>query len=127
MKNLTRDEILKADDIKTEKVEVPEWGGDVFIRTMSGAERDDFEASLIVGKKTNLSNIRAKLCALVIVNDKDKRLFAEKDIFALGCKSAKALDRVFTAAQKLNGITSEEIEELVKNSGIDQKEDSTSD
>jgi len=127
MKNLTREEILEADDIKTEKVEVPEWGGDVFIRTMSGAERDDFEASLIKGKKTNLSNIRAKLCALVIIDDKDKRLFAEKDVFVLGRKSAKALDRVFVAAQKLNGISSEDVEDMVKNSGIGQNEDSTSD
>lgn len=127
MKNLTRDEILKADDIKTEKVEVPEWGGDVFIRTMSGAERDDFESSLIRGKKTNLSNIRAKLCALVIIDDKGKKLFAEKDVFALGRKSAKALDRVFVAAQKLNGISVEDVEDMVKNSGIGQNEDSTSD
>lgn len=127
MKNLTRDEILKADDFKTEKVEVPEWGGQVFILTISGAERDDFEASLIKGKKTNLSNVRAKFCALTICDDKNKRLFSDKDVFALGRKSAKALDRVFTAAQKLNGITSEEIEELVKNSGIDQSEDSTLD
>ena len=120
MKNLTRDDILNADDIKTEKVEVPEWGGDVFIRTMSGAERDDFEGSLIRGKKTNLANIRAKLCALVAVDADRKRLFSEKDISALGRKSAKALDRVFSAAQKLNGISSEDVEDMVKNSGIDQ-------
>ena len=32
---LTRDEILAADDIKTEDVEVPEWGGDVRVSVMS--------------------------------------------------------------------------------------------
>lgn len=127
VESLTRDEILKADDIKTEKVEVPEWGGDVFIRTMSGAERDDFEGSLIRGKKTNLANIRAKLCALVVVDAEGKKLFSEKDVSALGRKSAKALDRVFTATQKLNGISPEDVEDMVKNSGIGQSEGSTSD
>jgi len=127
MKNLTRDDILNADDIKTEKVEVPEWGGDVFIRTMSAKEGDDFGASLIEGKKTNLSNVRAKFCALVIVDDKGKTLFSEKDVRALGKKSSRALERIFTAAQKLNGMTPEDVEDMVKNSGVGQSEDSVSD
>jgi hypothetical protein len=32
---LKREQILKANDIKTIEVEVPEWGGTVRLRTMS--------------------------------------------------------------------------------------------
>ena len=41
---LTRDLILKADDIQTREVEVPEWGGTVLIRALTGTERDAYEA-----------------------------------------------------------------------------------
>ena len=37
---LSRDSILKASDIKTETVPVPEWGGDVNLRGHSGEELD---------------------------------------------------------------------------------------
>ena len=47
MTYLSRDTILQREDIKTEDVEVPEWGGTVRVRGMSGVERDAFEASLI--------------------------------------------------------------------------------
>jgi hypothetical protein len=44
-------------------VSVPEWGGEVVVRALTGAERDAFEQSTIEqrGKsvKTNLANIRA--------------------------------------------------------------------
>ena len=38
-----RDRILSADDRKKEAVFVPQWGLSVFVRTLTGAERDDWE------------------------------------------------------------------------------------
>ncbi len=116
---LSRDEILKADDIKQKIVKVPEWGGEVRIKMMSGTERDAFEASIYNSeeKETDLTNIRAKLCVAVLVDDKGKLLFSFADIVALGAKSAKALDRVYDKATSLNKITAADQEELVKNSG----------
>ena len=40
---LSKEQILQADDLKTETVEVPEWGGDVLLRELRGRERDAFE------------------------------------------------------------------------------------
>ena len=45
----------------------------------------------------------------------------------MGKKGAKALDRVFSVAQKINGISDGDVEELAKNSGIAQSGDSTLD
>lgn len=116
---LSKEQILAADDKKTEIVSVPEWGGHVAVGTMSGTERDAFEQSVVEmrGKDTvtNMTNIRAKLCARCIVDDAGKRVFADGDIAALGHKSSAALDRVFAVAQKLNGLTADEVEQLAKN------------
>jgi len=124
---LNRNQILQVDDLKKELINVPEWNGQIYIRTLTGSERDAFEQSIIADKgKTNLANIRARLCALAICDEKGKRLFEDKDIVTLGSKSAVALDCVFSAVQKLNGIGEEEIEELAKNSKNTQTDDSTS-
>lgn len=113
---LSRDQILKAEDTQTETVSVPEWGGEVIVRTMTGHARDRFE-SQIVGKNggTDMNNIRAKLAAATIVDDKGELLFSENDVAKLGKKSAAALDRVFVAAQRLNRISDSDVEELAKN------------
>jgi hypothetical protein len=52
---LTKEQILSADDIKTETVLVPEWGGDVIVRGLSGVERDAYEMAVYRpdGKLTN--------------------------------------------------------------------------
>ena len=118
---LSRDQILGANDLKTEQVPVPEWGGDVLVGTMTGTARDAYEQSIIEvdsqGKaKQNLQNIRAKLLAAVLVDENGNRLFSEKDINALGKKSSAALDRVFTVAQRINSVSDEDIEDLAKNS-----------
>ena len=43
---LTRDQIIEKDDVQIEEVPVPEWGGTVLIRGMSGLQREQFEASI---------------------------------------------------------------------------------
>tara|TARA_A100000171_G_C2140369_1_gene154927 strand:- start:1042 stop:1392 length:351 start_codon:yes stop_codon:yes gene_type:complete len=113
---LTKEQILDADDRKTDIVEVPEWGGEVCIATMSGFARDRFEAS-IVGKSggMNMQNIRAKLVAATVVDEEGALLFSEAEVNKLGQKSCAALDRVFSASQKLNAIADNDIEELAKN------------
>jgi hypothetical protein len=107
---LTREQILQCDDLPREIVKVPEWGGEVQVRTMTGTDRDAFEASLI-GKEGRLENVRARLVSLAVCDESGDRLFGDADIAALGAKSAKALDRVFAVAQRLNGIGAEQVEQ----------------
>lgn len=125
------DLILGADDLKTATVKA--WGLDLTIRTLTGTERDAFEESMVqVAKdgttKQNMKNVRARLVALTVIDPNDGNLpvFTEADIPALGKKSALELDRVFAAAQKLNGFTQSDIEELAEGFGSDPSESSTS-
>lgn len=126
-KILTKDQILQANDIRTEEVDVPEWGGKVIVRTMSGAERDQLEASVITKPgERNLENLRAKIVALSVVDENGNRLFSLENVRELTKKSARALDRVFAVAQRLSGFRPKDVEELTKNSGPGQSEGSTS-
>ena len=125
---LTRDDILRANDLPREEVPVPEWGGSVLVRTISGTERDAFEEAIMGrGRKIDPTNIRAKLCALCICDTENKRLFSDGDVAALGAKSASALDRVFETASKLNRIGAREVETLAKNSSSEESGNSISD
>ena len=113
---LSREAILNSDDLPRELVHVPEWGGDVYVSTLNGTQRDAFEQS-ITGKKNkmNLDNVRARFAVLTICDESGMRLFNSSDAEQLGKKSAAALDRVFAVAQRLNGFSDADSEELAKN------------
>jgi hypothetical protein len=118
MKILTKDQKLAAEDLKKEPVEVPEWGGAVIVSTMTGAARDAFEYEVygMKGEDKNIENIRAKIVAAAVVDENGDPMFkGSADVVALGRKSVKALDRVFTVAKRLNGIGAKDMEELEKN------------
>jgi hypothetical protein len=117
---LTKDQILEVSDLKTETVAVPEWGGDVAVRSMTGADRDAFETAMITvgadGTRTpDMKNIRAKLVALTLVDGAGNRLFETSDIERLALKSAAALERIFDVAQRLNGMGAAAQADAVKN------------
>jgi hypothetical protein len=128
---LSKSEIFAADDKVFEEVPVPEWGGEVRIKTLTGTERDKFEADSLQSKgkskEANLENFRARFLALCVVDEAGKPLFTSRsDIAMLGAKSVAALDRVFTAAQKLNAMSESDVEELTENFDEEPSESSTS-
>ncbi len=43
MSMLTKDDILEINDIKIENVSVPEWGGEICVKSMTSIQRDKFE------------------------------------------------------------------------------------
>jgi len=125
MRVLSRSDILGAADLPREFVRTPEWaGGDpeagVYVRTITGAERDEFEQGTLERRgrniEVNLANIRAKLVAVCAADETGKQIFTEEDVAALGRKSAAPLDRLFSAAQRLSGFNQADIDELAKNS-----------
>lgn len=115
-----REQILNAEDRELEPIDLPKWGSpEVFVRVMSGTERDDFEASMIQqrGKNVtqNLTNIRAKLAVRCLVDKEGKRVFSDDDAVELGKKSCSMLQLVFEKARDLNKLSNEDVEELAKN------------
>lgn len=129
---LSKQDIFDAQDHEFKVVPVPEWGGDVRIRSLSGSERDKYESSLArMDKKGNMVpdmvNARARLVALTAVDGDGNRVFTDNDVLKLGTKSSKALDRLFEASSELSGISEQDMEKMVEGFDSDQSESSTSD
>lgn len=113
---LTREQILAAQDLKTEDVAVPEWGGTVRVRMMTGAERDALGAALIgPDKKPDMREYRLRLVAACVVGEDGVALFGPDEIAMLGRKSGVALDRVYRIAERLNDVSAEAVEAAEKN------------
>lgn len=128
---LSRDAILASDHRPTETVPVPEWGGDVIVRGLSGAERDAYEAGIMSirpdGKQhVNLRNLRARLVVMSCVDESGNRVFREDDAGAVGDLSAVALDRVFAVARRLSGLSEDDVQAMAEGFEPAPSEDSTS-
>ena len=117
---LTRDAILAADDLTVEAVEIPEWGGVVYVRTFQGKARDNFERVCTdkrreLGQAFNNEGLRTLLAILTICDEAGNLLFTEEDAEALNAKSAAAVDRIADVAVRLNRIGPAEVEALMGN------------
>jgi len=119
---LSADDILNAEDLKPEPVDVPEWGGTVLVRGMTGTERDQFEAAMLkdnmsgVSKDKAMDNYRARLAAATIVDENGARLFrGDAVVKRLGAKNAQALTRVVEVSSRLSGLSDDDVKELTGN------------
>jgi len=128
-KSRLREAILSADDLPRESVECPEWGETLLVRTLTGAERDTFENSVVQasrGKGIDLRGLKVKLVQLTLVTEDGEQLFESGDQLLLNGKSSRVIDRIFQVAQRLNGLSAEDADEMVGNSGSDQNASSGS-
>lgn len=114
-KILSRADILAADDIKKIKISVPEWGGEVLVRTMTGDERDQFEDFCNAKGGKSIAGVMALLLSMTIADESGHRLFSVDDVGALGKKSAAAISRLYMKSRKLNALTQKDIEDLAGN------------
>lgn len=113
---LTRDAILGTDDATMEAVYVPEWGGTVYVRSITAGERDELDAMILQRalekKPTRAHAITAVFCCC----DADgNNLFTEADIERLSAKRGKAMNRIFAVAERLNLLSGRDLRESEKN------------
>jgi len=117
---LDRSSILEAKDIKTEPLTVPEWGGKVFVKGLSGNERDAWEQRIVEARKGNTGKydirlLKARFVIACCVDADGKQIFNEGDVEALNLKSAKAIQVVYDVGQRLSGLSDEEAALLAGN------------
>ena len=108
-KYLGRDDILKAIDEKFLDVEVPEWGGTVRVRSLTGLQRSQL---LKASQDESIEDWIERLCAACICDENGNPVFKQEDVKELKKKNSAALNRVFNAADELNGISSKAIDDL---------------
>jgi hypothetical protein len=116
MTQLTRENFLNPSAAPVEPVQIPELGGTVNVRGLTAAERDEFEATMILEKgetkADKFRNLRARLVAKCIIDETGARMFTDDDVPALGANQARAIQRAFEVAQRLSGLSAVDVKEL---------------
>ena len=106
MTTLNRDAILAADDYFREYVDMPEWGGGVYVRALSAAAglgmANRPEADEMDQATANIGWLLVK----TVVDENGQPIFTNDDIPALMGKSKAAIDRLMTVAMRVNGMGS---------------------
>lgn len=131
-KVLNKQDILQARDVITEKLEVPEWGGAIYVRSISAAERGLIEEGAARFKESKGKNdtfartFTVKMVSMAVCDEHGQRLFDDKDIVLLQQKNAAVISRIAEVAQRLSGFSKQDLEELEKNLPEAQPEDSPS-
>ena len=118
MTKLTKEQILKANDLPIREVDVPEWNGSVRMQTLSGKDRDSFEDTIQkrkTGQLIELKGLKVMLLSLTVIDEAGALMFSEADLVKLNEKSSKAINNLFEVATEMNGIGEEAVEELRKN------------
>lgn len=140
---LKREDLLKKQDLRIEKVDLGE-GDYVFVREMTGRERDQFEKSIFsfdqkaldlsnkeqrkIATTVQMEDYKAKLAVCCVCDQEGTLIFEFDDYEQLSQNmSAYKLDKIATVAQRLSRITAEDREELLGNSGGGPAADSNSD
>lgn len=125
---LTRDVLLSQAKFEITKLDF-EDGSFVYVRQMSGQGRDRFEQSLMkevkkgksVDFERSLTDFRAKLAVNTLCNKEGELLLHPGDFGTLSRNmTAYQLERIVNESQKINAISDEDKENLVKNSEGDQ-------
>jgi DNA-directed RNA polymerase alpha subunit len=133
---LDRNALLAKEKLQIVKLEF-EGGDFVYLREMTGHERDLFEQSMlkknrdkngtVIGYEQSIEDFRAKLAVNTLCNEAGESLLKPEDYVLLSRNmGAKRLDLIATKAQELNAITEKDKEELVKNSVADLENSSNS-
>jgi hypothetical protein len=110
-----KEQILKASDCPLKPITVPEWDCTLYIRTMSGAERDTWELTAFKDGKVSPEHFRAKLLVRCVCDEHGQRVFSDTDAADLSSKSATVLVKLYDVAAKVNGLTKSDVDELTKN------------
>jgi hypothetical protein len=127
-----KSQILGAINLPTEDVYVPEWKATVRLRGLTGIERDKYEESCVKMRggvqQANISNATSRLVAWCMVDESGSKLFyGEDDVKELGKQPASAIQRCFTVACRLSGLTEDDINELTEGFDDAPNDASTSD
>lgn len=106
------DQIRAADQNHSIKVRVPEWGCDVWIRTLPLGELQAWELSCLRAKGEGVEDFRTRYLSKCLVDETGKPIFTNEELKTV---SGVVGQRLFKIAQKHNELDEKEIAEIGKN------------
>lgn len=132
-KALTKKAILDSEDLPLREVDVPEWGGVVYLRGMTGEERAAYEDETVKldhrgqMREFDVRRFRISMVARCLVDEKGDRIFTDKEMAALNKKSGVIIDRLYDIAADLSGVSEEDLTAATENLENGQNADSGTD
>jgi hypothetical protein len=116
-KDLTIADVFGVEDKLSESLDIPEWGGRIYVRVMSAKERSEIEDLYlkISDAKKETGKFRKELIRRTWV-DKSGNLMITDDAVATHMmnKSALIIERIFEKACEVNGFRQKDVEVLKK-------------
>ena len=133
---MNREEFLAFQSVSIKKVHIKEMDCDMYVRSLSAAEKAGWEQQPYVEdvkaaggirlSRDRFRSARERLVEIAACNEDGSRYFKVGDSIALGRMNAKIISTLYDAATPLSGITKEDLDEIVKNSEGALDDDSTS-
>jgi len=111
---LTKAEILSATDRSPVRVDVPEWGGHVYVRGLSGTQRGELEE----WQTANAGSVGmdGQLVAMSLCDETGEPLgFSDAEVDSLNDRSSVALQRVIAVVRRLSILDAESVAAAEKN------------
>lgn len=115
---LSKDAIFAVKDSDSHEVDVPEWGGSILLRSMTGKQRNDYEHWATTQSKEKVPDyrgIRERLIICCAVDENGDALFTESDLAKLAEKNSEVIDRLHTECRAICGMDEDSVEDAVKN------------
>ena len=103
---LTKASIMNAKDQPLTSVDVPIWGGNIYLKPLTLKERSGFEKQYFetdgTYKDSTDVNMILELLALMITNDRGVTLFTPKELKMLESKNAGVMKELFEVALRVS-------------------------
>lgn len=107
-----RDLIAEASDIRAETVNVPEWGVDVEVRSMSMRARAAMFAQSAAGGALAIEKFYPAILIACCYDPKSgEKVFGADDLDMLADKSAGPVERLAKLALSVSGMSDEAVDE----------------
>ena len=105
MKDLSREDIKSARDVEVVRVEVPEWGGAIYISPLTVNGREKLMPEYEKVSEDDTAGIKMLLFVATAQDKNGKQLFTYADIPWLREKRATAIDKAFEIAESKAAVT----------------------
>lgn len=113
-----KDKILSANDIASEMMTIEEWGVEIEVKGMTGAERAQI-MEVLQNNKDNvpIADMLVKIFIFCAYDpETNEQIFTLDDIDEVNAKNGSAIERVAIKALELSGLTADSLDQSGKDS-----------
>lgn len=97
---LSADQILGADDLRTETMDIPEWGGSVTVQALSVRALNECNRKAMVGGEVDAE----KITVFVVIEGLREPKLTDDMAGQLALKSAAVINRIGSKVFELSGV-----------------------